>query len=226
MVDSPECNNYKKKLSIELLCSEAQKFCQSQSELKEPDLFGVTDGKAIGTFIEKSFKEYLESSCVFDEGNAAKGIDFPEINVDLKTTSINQPQSSCPFKSARQKIYGLGYSLLIFVYEKKEDDKNKSGNLNILHSIFVEEEKTADYQTTTGLQKVLENNGNKDDILAFFESILLPIDGIEADKLSDEVLSNPPVIGYLTISNALQWRLAYSRVIENAGKIDGLIKVK
>jgi hypothetical protein len=29
--------------------------------------------------------------------------------------------------------------------------------------------------------------------------------------------STPPELGYLTISNALQWRLQYSRVIEQAG---------
>ena len=51
----------------------------------------------------------------FDGGNSASGIDLPELEVDIKTTSINQPQSSCPFKSARQKIYGLGYNLLVFV---------------------------------------------------------------------------------------------------------------
>lgn len=36
----------------------------------------------------------------------------------MKVTSIRQPQFSCPFKSARQKIYGLGYALLIFIYER------------------------------------------------------------------------------------------------------------
>jgi len=55
----------------------------------------------------------------FPPSNSAKGIDFPEIDVDIKVTSFKQPQSSCPFRSARQKIFGLGYSLLVFVYEKK-----------------------------------------------------------------------------------------------------------
>ena len=51
--------------------------------------------------------------------SSARGIDFPELLIDMKVTSIRQPQSSCPFKSAKQKIFGLGYSLIIFVYEKK-----------------------------------------------------------------------------------------------------------
>ena len=41
----------------------------------------------------------------------------------MKVTAITQPQSSCPFKSARQKIFDLGYSLLVFVYDKKDDPK-------------------------------------------------------------------------------------------------------
>jgi len=60
------------------------------------------------------------------KSSSAKGIDFPELGVDLKTTSIKQPQSSCPFKSARQKIYGLGYHLLVFVYEKIDEQTRQT----------------------------------------------------------------------------------------------------
>jgi len=31
---------------------------------------------------------------------------------------------------------------------------------------------------------------------------------------------------YLTISNALQWRLQYSRVIEQAGKVEGVLRLE
>lgn len=78
--------------------------------------FSSTDGKAVGTYLEHKFKAYLKEKYTFDEGNSANGIDLPSLGVDIKTTSIMQPQSSCPFKSARQKIYGLGYNLLVFVY--------------------------------------------------------------------------------------------------------------
>ncbi len=39
-------------------------------------------------------------------------------------------------------------------------------------------------------------------------------------------MANPPNIGYLTISNALQWRLQYRRVIEEAGKVDGIRRIR
>lgn len=90
----------------------------------------------------------------------------------------------------------------------------------------MERNRTADFQTTTGIRNILDNNGNKDDLLAFMQDRLLPVEEIEASKLADEILMTPPEIGYLTISNALQWRLQYGRVIQNAGSIDGVIRVK
>ena len=189
-------------------------------------MYGVTDGKAVGTYFEHKFRSYLHEKHDFEEGSSASGIDFPELEVDMKVTSIRQPQSSCPYKSARQKIYGLGYSLLVFVYEKTDDPQTSTGNLKVLHTIFISKDQTADFQTTIGLRRILENGGNKDDIMAFIEERRLPVDEIEASAMADEILSNPPEIGYLTISNALQWRIQYSRVIENAGSVSGIERLK
>lgn len=159
------------------------------------------------------------------EGSSARGIDFPDLNVDIKVTSVRQPQSSCPFKSARQKIFGLGYSLLVFVYEKSDDPQANTGRLNILHTIFIAKHRTADYQTTIGIRQILENDGNEDDLVGFMQDRYLPISDVEAHQLAEELLQEPPEIGYLTISNALQWRLQYRRVIEKAGDVDGIFRV-
>jgi hypothetical protein len=140
-------------------------------------------------------------------------------------TSIRQPQSSCPFKSARQKIYGLDYSLLVFVYDKKDDRKTRTATLNVKYVIFIEKSQTADYQTTTGLLKIVDNNGNEDDLVAFLMERFLPVDEIQATELAKEILKTRPKIGYLTISNALQWRLQFSRVIEQAGKVTGVHRI-
>lgn len=145
----------KPELTIEDLYKEVKVFCFKESNHQEPSLYGINDGKAVGTYLEHKFQNYLEEKYTYVKGNSARGIDFPDLLVDLKVTSIKQPQSSCPFKSARQKIFGLGYSLLIFVYDK------------------------------------IDNH----------------------------------VIGYLTISNALQWRLQYSRVIEKANQVDGILRI-
>lgn len=209
-------------LTIQTLKTEARRFAAVESAYPEPSLYGVTDGKAVGTYLEHKFQAFLHTKYQYVEGSSAKGIDFPQLEVDIKVTSIRQPQSSCPFKSARQNIYGLGYHLLVFVYEKSDDESTRTGRLNILHTIYVDQSRTADFQTTSGLLKLLENDGNIDDILAFFSERLLPLDDIQAQTLAEEVLTDPPKIGYLTISNALQWRLQYSRVIQQAGSVQGI----
>ena len=143
-------------LTVDSLQREAAEFAEAESRHDEPSLYGVTDGKAVGTYFEHKFQSMLRMAYVYEEGSSAKGIDFPSINVDMKVTSIKQPQSSSPFKSARQKIVGLGYSLLIFVYRKTDDDEKNTGRLNIIHTIYVEASRTADYQTTRGILDIIE----------------------------------------------------------------------
>ena len=213
------------KLTLEKLQEEAKTFSELESEHDETSIYGSTDGKAVGTYLEHKFKDFLRQKYEFDSGNSASGIDLPELEVDIKTTSIIQPQSSCPFKSARQKIFGLGYNLLVFVYKKEDNQQTKTSRLYILHTIFVSKNRTADYQLTTSLSKILENNANKDDIIALFHDKNLPVDDILVDSLADEILSHKPEIGYLTISNALQWRLQYSRIIEEAGSVSGIARL-
>jgi hypothetical protein len=209
----------KPKLTVDLLCAEASIFALQKSKHSDQTLYGVTDGKAIGTYLEHRFQKFLHEKYEYVKGSSAKGIDFPELEVDMRVTRSTQPQSSCPFKSARQKIYGLGYSLLIFVYNKIDNPESQTGTLNILHTTYVEKHRTADFQTTSGLSKLLENDGNIDDIVAFLMERYLPVDDTEAYNIAEYILENPPVIGYLTISNALQWQLQYRRVINTFAKL-------
>lgn len=213
-------------LTIENLCAEATRFAETESICDEPRLYGVTDGKAIGTYLEHKFTAYLAQSYSCQPGNSASGIDLPSLEVDIKVTSIKQPQSSCPFRSATQKVFGLGYHLLVFVYDKYDDSQNKTGRLNMHHTIFVDKSRTGDFQTTRGIIDILNRDGNKDDIIAFIIDRNLPVDEIGANQLAESILELPPNQGYLTISNALQWRLQYSRVIQQAGSIPGIIRVR
>ncbi len=179
-------------LTVKLLQKEASRFALAESKHAEPSLFGVTDGKAVGTYIEHKFQTALLRKYAYPRGSSAKGIDFPGLDVDIKVTSIRQPQSSCPFKSARQKIYGLGYSLLVFVYDKHDDRTVRAAKLDMLHTVFIEKERTADFQTTSGILSLLANKANRDDILAFFGERMLPLDEISSGLLADEVLKTSP----------------------------------
>ncbi len=216
----------KKKLTIELLCQEAAAFAQVESAYPEPTLYGVTDGKAIGTYLEHKFRAHLEVKYTFASSSSAVGIDFPDLKVDMKVTAITQPQSSCPFKSARQKIFGLGYAVMVFVYEKKDDPKTATAILNILHTIFVAEHRTADFTMTRLIRQHLEAGCNTEDLIGLMHDRNLPVDDIEASSIAAELLKEPCQQGYLTISNALQWRLQYARVIEQAGEVDGILKLR
>ncbi len=50
----------KRKLNIKTLVAEAAKFAGVESTYDEPGLYGVTDGKAVGTYLEHKFTQYLE----------------------------------------------------------------------------------------------------------------------------------------------------------------------
>ena len=198
----------------------ARQFC-TQTHVYE-DLFGVTDGKAIGTFVEHRFRDVLEANFSVMTGNSAKGLDLPSVETDIKVTSKRQPQSSCPFRSARQKIYGLGYHLLLLVYDKHDDHTARTARLEFVRCAFIERERTADYQLTRALIEALEHNANRDDTFAILSDRQLPGDEISLGQLADEVLSRPPQQSYLTISNALQWRLQYGRVVALDVSVEGI----
>jgi len=94
------------------------------------------------------------------------------------------------------------------------------------HTIFIEKERTSDYQMTRGLREIIERNGNADDLIAFMQDRNLPVDDIEANNIAEQLLREKPEQGYLTISNALQWRLQYGRVIQQAGAVSGIRRIR
>ena len=212
----------KPKLTIEDLIAEAKLFCETMTKKNHRDLIGVTDGKAVGTYVEREFKNYLCSRYVLTVGNSARGIDLPDehISTDIKVTSVTQPQSSCPFESARQKVFGLGYNLLIFVYDKR--DSADKCTLQFVHCVFVEKHCTGDFTTTKRLREMINDGANKEDIVGFLRDKNLPGDEITLDRLAEEILSHVPPQGYLTVSNALQWRLQYSRAISLSNSVEGV----
>lgn len=209
-------------LDIARLIESAETFCKIESGKYRKELFGVTDGKAVGTFVEHLFQNYLAEHYEMEIGSSANGLDLPSVNTDIKVTSIKQPQSSCPFKDSKQKIYGLGYNLIVFVYKKVDDTKQKKGMLEFVSCTYIDKSRTADYQTTTGLKQIIENEGNADDIFAFLNDHKIPADEVTLMNMAKDILRNPPNVGYLTISNALQWRLQYGRIVSLNETVSGI----
>ncbi len=217
----------KPKLTIPNLIAIAKAFCELESTFGNEALYGVTDGKAVGTLIELKFKELLLQSYSVSIGNAAFGIDLPseDIMTDIKVTSIKQPQSSCPFRNVRQKVFGLGYNLLVFVYDKKDDPVTKTAILDFVSCSFIEKERTADYRTTLKLRELVKSEALGEEITAYLMDTNLPADEQILEELAREILTNPPEQGFLTISNALQWRLQYGRVVGLTSDIKGITRI-
>lgn len=195
-------------------------FCADVTQRKIAELFQVTDGKKIGTYIERECKSYLEQRTGLTmEGSAALGKDLPLFNIDIKTTSAVQPQSSSPYRSLDEKIFGLPYNVLLFIYRK--EDKEGYARLEILRCCYVPKELTGDYSTTRLARelrdKYLRKEIGVDAIIGRLEEKL----GItEVEDLNvtpgivQRIIDNPPAPGVLTISFALQWRLQYGRMKE------------
>ena len=95
--------------------------------------------------------------------------------------------------------------------------------LKFTHCVFINKERTADFTITKQLREMIKNEANKEDIIGFLSDRNLPGDEITYNNLAEELLAHTPKQGYLTISNALQWRLQYSRVIELNNNISGII---
>lgn len=207
-------------MTIQDMKKEATEFGKIMSSENHNTLIGVNDGKKIGTYIEHRFQEFVSKKYEIEVGNSARGIDLPNVETDIKATSITQPQSSCPFRDARQKVFGLGYNLIIFVYEKK--DTATTCTLYFKSCTFVESVRTADFTTTKRLREMIDDGANKDDIIGYLTDKNLPGDDIVYSDLADEILSHKPEQGYLTVTNAMQWRLSYGRVIKLNNAVSGV----
>ena len=212
-------------MTLDLFHRAATEFADELGATPLPDLYGATDGKAVGTKVESMFKQHLSERFDLEVGNAARGIDFPSLNLDLKVTSLKQPQSSSPFTSATQKIYGLGYHLLVVVYVKRDEEKERAAYLDIKHVIFIDASHTGDYTITRLIRGVvLESDStgaaSQDTRIEEVDAILqdknVPLDEVGRRELAERIVEEVPAQGVLTISNALQWRLQYSRAIDTA----------
>jgi len=90
---------------------------------------------------------------------------------------------------------------------------------------FISKERTADYTTTYRLREMVKDKANVEDIVAYLNDKNIPADEITLNQLAKQILKTPPAQGYLTISNALQWRLQYQRVVTLDKTVKGINKI-
>lgn len=72
---------------------------------------------------------------------------------------------------------------------------------------------------------MIDDGANEEDVIAYLNDKNIPADDITLSQIAKQILQTPPKLGYLTISNALQWRLQYGRIVALSEKVDGITKI-
>ena len=98
-------------LTLNQLKAEVRDFVQEFSMTPISILYGVTDGKAVGTYVEQAFHKYLLDRYAYSRGNSASGIDLPELGIDIKATSIRNHNPLVPFVTLARRFTA---SVIIF----------------------------------------------------------------------------------------------------------------
>lgn len=78
---------------------------------------------------------------------------------------------------------------------------------------------------TLRLREMIKDGANEEDVAAYLNDRSIPGEPESLMKLAEHILANPPEQGYLTISNALQWRLQYQRIVNLNEIVSGITKI-
>ncbi len=98
----------KARLTIDLLISEAENFCIQESNYDNPDLYGIIDGKAVGTYTEKLKPKDLE----FLKDRMIPVDNWVKANqILLELSGINDffrtPEEFSDFKECMKPVYSI-----------------------------------------------------------------------------------------------------------------------
>lgn len=213
------------RLSKSGLVRAAQRFCLGAEEEGHKEIFGAVSCHVVNSFVERCFLEHLSDYYNLDVGFSPLNVALPSINTEIRTAPVDRPDTFCPYISSRQKIYGLGYNLLLMLYVKTDDNAAREGHFAIKSCEYVSAERTADHMTTKILHEILLGGGNQDDVFAFLSDWMqgVPIERLK--ELAAEIIQTPPTIGFLTISQSRQWRLQASHVIGECAGVEGLTHI-
>jgi len=138
--------------------------------LKRTGLPAKTDGKSLGTCIEKLLKAEISRKLgVKLTGSAATGVDIPELSLNTKATSDKQPQSSEPFDSPYERVLGAKFDILACIYNGIEFlQSQKTTLIQIAAAMYYGRTEVADQQLceSARLLRDLLNRGTVSEIPA------------------------------------------------------------
>lgn len=173
--------------------------------------------------ISKSLRRYLLNSVEISLNSdgrflsidvADENISFPEHATDLRVVDTFEPRMQTQQCGIEEKVYGSGNSLLILSCQFLSDEARKTVNAVPWTLVFIDSDRTGDFQTTYGLREIMRRKGNRDDILSFLEERFPSITDAEKEDWATKVLSAPPRLGYLTLSSMPIATARVSRVFD------------
>ncbi|PSQ58470.1 MAG: hypothetical protein BRD23_06785 [Halobacteriales archaeon SW_9_67_25] len=189
-------------------------FCAEMESRTVPEDKSGTS-KQIGTYFEKELRDWFEEKHgLVSEGSVAEDIDLPAFNLDVKTTSNRQPQSSSTFDDPGERIVGVDYNILLFVYDKQSVD---GGNkFEIKTCAYIPKERASDYRKSDDAVKLVADYGEGKLSESELREQLENLTGVGAisDEKFNEIKENPPEKGAITITPALQWRFNYNKMVK------------
>lgn len=169
--------------------------------------------KRIGTYFEKELRDWFETKHgLVSDGSVAQGIDLPAFNLDVKTTSNRQPQSSSPFDDPGERITGVDYNILLFVYDKQSVE---GGNrFEIVSCAYIPRERASDYRKSENARKLVADYREGKLSEAELREQLEELTGVGAisDEKFEEIKRDPPKTGAITMTPAVQWRFNYNKM--------------
>lgn len=137
------------------------------AQLKYDGTLPNSDGKTIGSIVEMVFLAVLEKWILSGTGvgqmsiSPARGVDFPDLDLGLKSPSINFCTSE-PFFSPYERLIGAGYDAVVLLTDYQEKKKGSALNLQITKSSYLLKSQIADAGLCTLARKhrnwLLEKN--------------------------------------------------------------------
>jgi hypothetical protein len=120
-------------------------------KLKQDQTLPNLDGKSVGSVIEMLYLAVLETRILNDSGikplkiNPAKGVDFPDLDLGIKSPSANYSTSE-PFFSAYERLLGSEHDCIILLTNYQKVKKDSSLKLQIIESRYLHSTQLADKQ--------------------------------------------------------------------------------
>lgn len=118
-------------------------------QLRDAHTLPNLDGKTIGSVIEMLFLAVLETDTLADANcpelrvSPARGVDLPDLDLNLKAPSENYCTSE-PFFSAYERLHGAEYELLALITDYQEKKKTPPLQLQVIYWQYLEKTEVAD----------------------------------------------------------------------------------